>query len=237
MDGSGHRAFAPVFTLATSALLVQSGKIEGAGIMIVACAIAGSTLTATSADADLHAYKSYATIWGLKQSKKHKPPKGLNQKIWATFFKTIGVRAHRDWRSHSPSVWIPLSILITYLSISIGESIGGIFGSIIFPAFMFGMCSGYVSHIVADAPNKGGIPYFFWNHKVSITKTLLGNRLSNIFRSGNKKMNAFLTLIMMDLALVIIAPGLIVPVNEAIFAAIKGIVGLLIASIRGLTGI
>ena len=87
------------------------------------------------------------------------------------------------------------------------------------PSVIAGMGLGYLSHIVADASNKGGIPFFFTNKQFSITKKMFGNKLSNFFKSGNKTFNYIFIAAGIDMVLFVIAPGMTTQLNKALFGS------------------
>lgn len=63
------------------------------------------------------------------------------------------VRKHRDWRSHSPLIYVPLGLLLFKLANAIPDPSGILIGVIC------GIVFSYWSHLFADIPNKGGIQF------------------------------------------------------------------------------
>lgn len=240
MDGKHHKMFAPAFSLGIAELMLQTGIInESLGQMGVVLAAGASLLTATAPDADLFA--SYPTVaildavpykkrngyymmrGGDGRIKKYRPPKNILTRYVALFFKSIGVRKHRDWRTHAPTIYFPLGFLIIKLTNMI--QLSGEFETFTaaLQAIIIGMVLGYWSHIVADIPNKGGIPLGPSNRQYSITRRLFGKRLSNFFKSGNKVWNTIFIAAVIDFSLFVINRDLALKFNMQIFNFVKTI--------------
>lgn len=240
MDGKHHKMFAPAFTLGMAELMLQTGIInESLGQMGVILATAASLTTATMPDADLFA--SYPTVAILDaapykkrngyymmrgrngQIKKYRPPKNIITRYIALFFKSIGVRKHRDWRTHAPTIYFPLGFLIIKLTNKLQLSGDMETFTASLQAIIIGMVLGYLSHIVADIPNKGGIPLGPSNKQYSITRRIFGKRFSNFFRSSNKVWNTIFIAAIIDFSLFVINRDLALKFNMQIFNIVKTI--------------
>lgn len=241
MDGKHHKIFAPIFTFGASQLLLQSGVLSPElGQMGIAVASVASLATATLADADLFAgYPTIAITDAMPSRKrngyyhfkgpdgkvrKYRPPRSKITRVTALGMKSIGVRKHRDWRTHAPTIYIPLGFLLIKLTNSIqlsGEM--GKFTALV-QAIIVGFVLGYISHIIADIPNKGGVPLGPSNKQYSITKRLFGKRLSNFFKSSNKVYSALFIAISIDLVFFIINKDLAMKFNMQIFSILRTII-------------
>lgn len=101
--------------------------------------------------------------------------KNVVQMINALFLKSIGIKKHRGWQSHSPFLWIPILSLITIAFYTLPE-IGIYLGTI-----LMGFSLGITSHFVGDAMTKGGIELL----PSSIMKKLSKFIKKNLFRNRN----------------------------------------------------
>lgn len=249
MDGKNHKIFAPIFTFGVSQLLLQSGVLSSEiGQTGVVVATMASLLTSTLPDADLFAgYPTMAITDAMPSRKrngyyhfkgpdgrvrKYRPPKSKVTRATALFMKSIGVRKHRDWRTHAPTIFFPLGFLIIKLTNSI--QLSGEFGKFtaLLQSIIVGLVLGYVSHIVADIPNKGGVPLGPSNKQYSITRKIFGNKLSNFFKSGNKIYSSLFIALSIDAVFFIINKDLALRFNLQIFAIIKMIFKPLIIFIK-----
>lgn len=234
MNGKQHRVIAPAFTVLATILANQSGMIPTENIYTtLAIATPISVLFANAPDADLYATypirvllspsgKQYTTkrknrSTGKYEIKKYNSPKGPINKLFAVLFKLMRVRKHRDWRSHSPLIYVPLGLLLFKLANVIPDPSGILIGVIC------GIVFSYWSHLFADIPNKGGIQYLPWGSAKGI-KNITPKFMHNWFRSGGKFMYAIIIAAMIELFLFLLSKDLAVKVNTSAYTIIKGIV-------------
>lgn len=235
MNGKQHRLVAPIFTAAIS-LIAVSTKVVSVDNMyaFIGTASAASLLTANLPDADLYATYPIRVLWGkgIKrvrrkgQIKTYSAPKGMHMRTAATVFKSLGVKRHRDWRTHSPMIHVPLGIAIIWLAMTLFKTMSIPLGLIC------GLVFGYWSHIAADIPNKGGIPLGLSNSQFSLPKMLLGDRGSNLFRSGNKLPVIFFIVAMIEITLFVISPSSAKKLNIAVYNLLARAVGFILYIIK-----
>lgn len=250
MDGKQHRVIAPIFTVLSTIIASKSGIIDTANIYTtLAVATPLSVLFANAPDADLYASYPVKVILGKsgkqyatkrynkrtekKELKKYNSPKGPINKMFALLFKSLGVKKHRDWRSHSPLIYIPLGILAIKLINKIPEPTGVLLGVVLGTVFSFW------SHLFADMPNKGGLEYFPGGGSKGI-KNITPKFMHNWFRSGGKFMYAIVIASMIEIFLFLLSKDLAVKINTGAYTIIKGIVmnivNIILSFIKLITG-
>lgn len=147
--------------------------------------------------------------------KNYATPKHLSSKIWATLFKFMGTPDHRGFQSHSPILWLPIWAILYFTALYLNKFLG---------IFIFGMGAGYMSHIVGDLFTKGGVELFPGANFSPIGQTL-GRIpiLRRLPKANNKIWTTMFLIASVDIALLVIAPSLIKPINAAALAALKQI--------------
>lgn len=256
MDGKGHRMFAPIFSFCGAQLLLNYGLISptlGQTGIAVTCGVA--TISAMLPDADLYAaYPTVAILDAMPMKKKngayhfrtnngvkqYRPPKNKIVAMMALFWKSIGVRKHRDWRTHAPTIHIPLGLLLIKLTNVLQLSGNLAPYTALAQSILLGIVLGYWSHIVADFPNKGGIPLGPSNKQYSISRRLLGNRFSNIFKSSSKFYVSLMMAIFIDLAFFLVNKDAALKVNmlalNTVTTILKSVLNVIMKSLNRLVG-
>lgn len=158
----------------------------------------------------------------LYKGRKYTKVRSLGARIWASFFRITGLREHRDWRSHSPLLWIPLWYYLYSLTNSIPY-----LGIFLGPIFMgFGL--GYISHILGDAFTKSGIPFlpsFGIVEKVPIVNHFTEVKVfkGKFFKADNKLWNYIVIIIIADISLYLISPEFGTKFNQTIWNSLVAI--------------
>ena len=82
-------------------------------------------------------------------------------KNMALIFKSMGIKKHRGWQSHSPVLWVPAWVIFTYIAYGVTD-LGTYLGTII-----LGLSLGWISHLIGDLFTLDGIPLLpkFWKSK------------------------------------------------------------------------
>lgn len=233
MNGKQHRQIAPIFTLGASFFATSQGLLQTQNQYVtVGVATAVSILFANALDADLYATYPIKVLMSPNNSrhivrvkdkngkwvqKTYSPPKGIINKTFAIFFKMLGVRKHRDWRSHSPIIYFPLGLLLLKLFSKIPDNTGIITGVIA------GIVLGIWSHILADMPNKGGIQLFPKSNAVGVSN-ILPNFMANWFKSGSKFMYMIIIASLIEMYLFIVSKDTAIRINSSIYNFIKTII-------------
>lgn len=190
IDGKHHTLFAPVFSFGVFDLMVNNGivnniELSNSNTIII---LLTSVLFATAPDADLYTGYPLRIILGMcrhkngysvARHKKYKMPNNIITRFFAVFFKLIGVSSHRDWRTHSPLLYGALGFFIL-------NNLEKLTNSQNQKVILIGIILSIWGHIVADIFSKGGVPIGPDNHRYSITKTIFGNHLSNLFKSDGE---------------------------------------------------
>ena len=161
----------------------------------------------------------------LYKNKKYPKVKHVGSRIWATLFRMMGLRAHRDWRSHSPLIWCFVWYWLYYMSCLIPiEPI-----SMIASPIVLGFGLGYISHIVGDAFTKSGIPLL--PDVGVVQKFPVLNHLTEVrflkgkfFRANNKLWNGIVICLIADAMLFLISPDFAMSINSFIFDTIWTII-------------
>lgn len=73
-------------------------------------------------------------------------------KYMALIFKAMGIKKHRGFQSHSPLLWIPFWMAVTWLSYQV-QDVGKFLGAIV-----LGLGLGWISHLVGDLMTLDGLP-------------------------------------------------------------------------------
>lgn len=263
MDGPTHRKLAPVFT-AGSSYLILAAQNQNPSDMVAAVGIASavSILAANWADADLYASRPFPAIWagtkvgavgGVRRARVKTPGKGkprtvylykkkrytkvrkLSMRIWASFFRVIGVRGHRVWQSHSPVIWVPVFTVI-YIGVLNKVNSSGTMGmlGLMISSVPLGIGLGYISHLAGDLLTYRGLPLLpemkmLW--KIPILGGII-KFINNLFsdirvarfsfsKASNKRWNSFVVMLFIFITVSIISPEISKTLIQVTWGVIK----------------
>lgn len=230
MQGATHRRFAPIFALGGGILAMRSGFLAFEGLpdaVKLALIVISSTFTSMAPDADLHCYKPYDVIISGKGRGRYRGVNKRQLRVWAVIFKTMGVKGHRTFKSHSPTLWIPLWVGFYLLFSRLIFPLLGIdlyFAGII-QCVIFGMALGFMSHLVGDMFTKSGIPVLPKKNLAPTAEVGLGN----VTKASNNLWNYLFLFIGFEVLCFIVDPHKAMQVNmeavKLVFTLVPTLVG------------
>lgn len=151
--------------------------------------------------------------------------KRYDLKLWAAFFRAIGVRKHRCFRTHGPLLWIPVWFFICNL-VYTADTLG------ILSGIIQGCAFGYLSHILADAFTVDSVPLlpepkfikkipflgaiYHWIANFKIFRW-------GAFKASNKLWNFIVIFIILDAVLFFAFPDIGKPLNQGLLDFTKTI--------------